>query len=121
MTVDEPGLIALLIFSPMGFSMLATVYMAHRHIEKIESLLPNCRLVQDTKKLYSHAGLLGKVLRTGTISLMLVVPRAYARKGLADYREVMQFPKRLRGWLVVLVLSVFIEFSALVWLRIWIL
>ncbi|MGF6394853.1 hypothetical protein [Pseudomonas plecoglossicida] len=92
-------------------SMSITFYLSHRLTEEIESQLPNCKLIRDNKAIYSSLGFVGKVFRFGTISLMLVFPKAYARKGLIDLNEVEQLPrhtKKTLSRLITLCLALFL-------------
>ena len=94
-----------------------TVYLAHRLTEKLESQLTNCKLISDNEKTYAGLGLIGKVFRFGTISLMLAFPKAYARKGLVDIREVNQVPSHTKKSLSRLVIICLALFFALLLFR----
>ena len=96
----DPGLVALLIFAPMGLAIIVQCYIAHKYTERFESLLTNCAFVTGNKNIYQHAGLLGKVMRTGLISMGLATPRIFVRRGLIDFDEVKRFPTRMRRLLV---------------------
>lgn len=62
MNTVDPGLIALLILAPIILSIIVLFYIAHKYTEHFESLLPNCTYVTGNKKIFQHAGLLGKVM-----------------------------------------------------------
>jgi len=96
----HPGLIALLILAPMLLAMVLQFYIAHKYTERFESFLTNCSFVIGNKKTFQHAGLLGKVMRTGLISMVLAIPKAFVRRGLIDLDEVKRFPPRMRRMLV---------------------
>jgi len=96
----DPGLIALLILAPIILSMIVQCYIAHKYTEHFESFLPNCTYVTGNKKIFQHAGLLGKVMRTGSISLVLAIPTIFLRRGLIDLNEVKRFPPNMRLLLV---------------------
>ncbi len=96
----DPGLIALLILAPMILAMIVQCYIAHRYTERFESFLTNCTYVTGNKKIFQHAGLLGKVMRTGSVSLVLAIPRIFLRRGLIDFNEVKRFPPNMRRLLV---------------------
>ncbi|MNR55974.1 hypothetical protein D3C85_1764530 [compost metagenome] len=72
--------------------------------------------------MYSSAGLLGKVMRVGSVALMLSMAALYARRGLVSSSEVLAFPVRIKRalvglWLVhVSVFGVLIVFYC--WVRI---
>ncbi|UTL80745.1 hypothetical protein [Pseudomonas putida] len=117
MTSIHPGLIGLLIMGPMIFSMLAIVYVGHYYVESFEAMMPNSRIVRDYRRVFSSAGLVGKLMRTGSISMILMMPKMYARRGLVDLDEVRGFPRRLKRVLVGLHLLLFVLLSALVGFR----
>lgn len=117
MTSIHPGLIGLLIMGPMIFSMLAIVYVAHYYVESFEAMMPNSRIVRDYRRVFSSPGLVGKLMRTGSISMILMMPKMYARRGLVDLDEVRGFPRRLKRVLVGLHLLLFVLLSALVGFR----
>jgi len=96
----DPGLIALLILAPIILAMIVQCYIAHRYTERFESFLTNCTFVTGNKKTFQHAGLLGKVMRTGLISMMLAMPTIFLRRGLIDLNEVKRFPPNMRRLLV---------------------
>jgi len=104
------GLVFAVLITATFVCMSITFYLSHRLTEKIESQLANCRLISDNKRIYAQFGFMGKVFRFGTISLVLVFPKAYARKGLVDTREIDQLPshtKKPLGRLVILCLALF--------------
>ncbi|MFK0309837.1 hypothetical protein ACIQUF_01220 [Pseudomonas sp. NPDC090233] len=96
----HPGLIVLLIIAPMLLAMVAQCYIAHKYTERFESFLKHCVFVTSNKETFKQAGLLGKVMRTGLISMMLAVPRVFVRRRLIDLDEVERFPPYLRRLLV---------------------
>ncbi|WP_087502952.1 hypothetical protein [Pseudomonas sp. SID14000] len=100
MNAVDPGLIALLILAPIILAMIVQCYIAHRYTERFESFLTNCTFVTGNKKTFQHAGLLGKVMRTGLISMMLAMPTIFLRRGLIDLNEVKRFPPNMRRLLV---------------------
>ncbi|WP_103462112.1 hypothetical protein [Pseudomonas putida] len=96
----DPGLIALFILAPMNLAMIVQCYIAHRYTEDFESFLTNCKFVTGNKKTFQHAGLLGKVMRTGLISMALAIPTIFLRRGLIDLNEVKRFPPNMKRLLV---------------------
>ncbi|MGE7993006.1 hypothetical protein ACQKPE_18605 [Pseudomonas sp. NPDC089554] len=101
MTNFEANMLALFFFvlSVVAFSVL--VYISTRHIDRIESLLSKSQFVSGNRVVYSRAGLLGKVMRICTISTLLMIPRTFAKRGLADLQQVKEFPFQLRRVLVI--------------------
>jgi hypothetical protein len=86
------GVAFAIIITAIFVSMSLTLYLSHRMIEHIESLLPNSKLINDNIKLYAGLGLPGKAARFGAISFMLIFPKAYdCRK---SYNFVKMAPSR---------------------------
>lgn len=77
----EPGLIAILILAPMMLAMVVQCFIAHKYTEYYESLLTRCSFVTGNKITFQRAGLLGKVMRTGLISMVLAIPSLFVRRG----------------------------------------
>lgn len=109
-----PGFIALLILAPMMLAMIVQCYIAHAYTERFESHLKNCTFVNDNKRTFQHAGLLGKLMRTGLISLIMAVPRVFTRRNLIDPAEVARFPVGMKRLLVSLLLIQILLLTALV-------
>ncbi|WP_144434217.1 hypothetical protein, partial [Pseudomonas caricapapayae] len=79
-----------------GLVLVAMMLIAHIYIEAIESRLSNCSYIEDNKRVWSNAGLLGKVMRGGIISMVLIMPKMHAKRGLVDAQELSRLPKRYR-------------------------
>ncbi|POR82558.1 hypothetical protein BKM25_01965 [Pseudomonas avellanae] len=92
MTNIPIGLIGLFIMVPMILNLIATAVIAHKYVEIIEEQLPNCSSVQTIREAWSGGGLLGKVMRGGVISIVLMVPKLSARRGVIDAKEVEKLP-----------------------------
>jgi len=92
----DPGIVGALIIIPIALTLLAQCYVAHKHTEFFESLLPNCKYIIDHRNIYKHAGLPGKLIRTGSISVVLAIPKLFIWRGLADAEEVKAFPQKYR-------------------------
>lgn len=104
-------------FTAIFISLPVTFYLSHRDTEHIESLLPNCKFVNNNRKLYSDFGLTGKIIRFGALSLMLVFSEAYARRGLINLDEVDRLPARMKKRLCRLVIFNLALFLALLLLH----
>lgn len=76
------------------------IFVAHRYLDRIESALSNSRMVAVNREIYSHAGLLGKVMRLGSISAMLSMKYFSVRKGLLDGDDLAKAPTDLQKLLV---------------------
>lgn len=94
------GLIAFFIMAPMITSIIVQSYIAHRHIEDYEALLPNCSFIIENRTLFQNGGLPGKLMRTGLIAWVLAIPGIFVKKGFIDLDEVKRFPPRTKRLLV---------------------
>ncbi|BDM20900.1 hypothetical protein KMS_R06580 [Pseudomonas sp. LRP2-20] len=110
----EPGVVAFLILAPMLLAMVVQCYIAHKYTERFESFLTNCTFVTGNKKTFEHAGLVGKVMRTGLISMVLTMPKIFVRRRLIDLDEVRRFPPSMRRLLVSLLVIHILLVTALV-------
>ncbi|KYC18428.1 MULTISPECIES: hypothetical protein [Pseudomonas] len=110
----EPGLIALILITSIAIAITVQIYVAHKYTEHFESFLPTSRIVSDNIKNYKHAGLIGKLVRTGQIATLLATPKIFTYRGAADIEEVQKFPRRERLVLVNLWAIHIILFLALV-------
>lgn len=96
----EIQLLGLFFFLISIVSFVVLGYMSLRYLDRIESLLSKSRFVMGNKTVYSRAGLLGRVMRICTIAVLLMMPRVFAWRGLADLQQVKDFPYRMRCVLV---------------------
>ncbi|KPG95522.1 hypothetical protein AEQ67_20050 [Pseudomonas sp. RIT-PI-q] len=108
------GLISFFILVPLILIEFWLIYMVHVYTEKAEALMPNSRFVEDYKGMFSHAGLMGKAMRNGLLTLVLLTPNLTAKRGLVDISEVKNFPRKLKRILVVSWGLCFLFFVALV-------
>ncbi|KAA8693672.1 hypothetical protein [Pseudomonas caricapapayae] len=96
MTSAQIDLFSGFILIAIGLVLVAMMLIAHIYIEAIESRLSNCSYIEDNKRVWSNAGLLGKVMRGGIISMVLIMPKMHAKRGLVDAQELSRLPKRYR-------------------------
>ncbi|ESW39629.1 hypothetical protein RR51_17875 [Pseudomonas sp. C5pp] len=82
-------------------ALLVQIYIAIRYLDEIEGLLWKSDFVSGNRKLYLHAGILGKIMRICTISTLLSTPYLFARKGLVDEAQLQNFPARMKRLLIV--------------------
>ncbi|RMV86755.1 hypothetical protein [Pseudomonas amygdali] len=118
MTSIPIGLIGLFIMVPMILNVFASAIIAHNYVEIIEEQLPNCSSVQIIKEAWSSGGLLGKVMRGGVISVVLMVPKLSARRGVIDAKEVEKLPAFYKKLLIIPTVVNFSLFIAMMALRI---
>jgi hypothetical protein len=70
--------------------------------------------VTGNKITFQRAGLLGKVMRTGLISMVLAIPSLFVRRGLIDFDQVKRFPSSMRRLLVSLLVIHILLAAALI-------
>ncbi|EGH07891.1 hypothetical protein PSYMP_04685 [Pseudomonas amygdali pv. morsprunorum str. M302280] len=118
MTNIPIGLIGLFIMVPMILNLIATAVIAHKYVEIIEEQLPNCSSVQTIREAWPGGGLLGKVMRGGVISIVLMVPKLSARRGVIDAKEVEKLPAFYKKILTIPTVVNFFLFTAMMALSI---
>ncbi|GFZ69533.1 MULTISPECIES: hypothetical protein [Pseudomonas syringae group] len=101
MTSAQIDLFSGFILMAIGLVLVVIMLIAHIYVEAIESRLSNCSYVEDNKRVWSNAGLLGKVMRGGIISMVLIMPKMHAKRGLIDVQELSRLPKRYRYLLMI--------------------
>ncbi|WAB97582.1 hypothetical protein OSW16_24170 [Pseudomonas putida] len=99
------------------------VFLVYRYLDRIESILSNSRMVAVNREIYSHAGLLGKVMRLGSISAMLSMKYFSVRKSLLDSDDVSKVPIDLHRLLVLLwnmqILLIALIVLFFIWIEYW--
>lgn len=101
----------------------AWMFVACRHLDNIESLFSNSPMVIGNRKVYLQAGMLGRMMRTGSISAMLTMQDFSVRRGMLDKEDLSKIPAGLRKslvclWLVHLLLFILLALFC-VWLKFW--
>ncbi|CAI8826694.1 H(+)-exporting diphosphatase [Pseudomonas sp. IT-P258] len=118
MTSIPIGLIAGLILAPMILTCFAVAFIAHKYVDAIEELLPNCSFIKTTRNAFSAGGLVGKVMRGGAIAMVLMMPALSARRGVIDASEVKDLPRHYKNLLIIPVIILFVLFFSLIALRV---
>ena len=101
MTQVPIGLIAGFVLVPSFFILIWLAYVAHAYTEKAEAYLSNSSIVVGTRSIYSQAGLPGKAIRIGGLTMALIFKNTYIKKGLLDPDEEKQFPDNLKRLLAI--------------------
>ncbi|MFJ4068962.1 hypothetical protein ACIPW4_27345 [Pseudomonas sp. NPDC089996] len=114
MNAIDSETIVLFILAPMAITLIIQCYIAHRYTERFESHLPNCKYITDNKITYKHGGLPGKLMRTGSISIVLAIPKLFIWRRVAQADEVKDFPLRERCILLSLLALQITLFLALI-------
>jgi len=94
------GVVAFIILAAMVATNCVSLYISVRHLAHIESLLQNSKFVAGNIKTFSQAGLMGRVMRLLSITMILTIPKPYARRGLLDLNEIEKFPACLKRALI---------------------
>ncbi|WP_268800420.1 hypothetical protein [Pseudomonas huanghezhanensis] len=96
------GLISLFIGIPMILIDLWLIYVIRVHTEKAESLMPTSAFVESNKSAYAQAGLLGKAIRNGFLTLVLAMPTLCHKRGIVSLADVRNLPPNLKRLLFLL-------------------
>lgn len=116
MSADLLGLISLFIFPLFMLLAIWLFYMVHVYTEKAEALLPNSKFVETNRTAFFHMGIMGKFVRNGVLTMVLLTPAFTAKRNIVDVAEVDRFPRGLKimlvvswgaSWLLGIVLMVF--------------
>lgn len=83
-------------------TMMTQCIIAARYTEYFELLFPNSEYIKKNKETYKQAGLIGKMMRTGTISTILAIPSIFIKRDLVKQQEVDNFPKQTKILLITL-------------------
>ncbi|BBR52365.1 hypothetical protein WP4W18C03_06920 [Pseudomonas putida] len=93
-------LIGLIILGSLCLVVLVLMYVSWRYVDYLESLMPRSEWVLGNKRNFSDAGLPGKMVRFGSISMMLAFSKFSVRKGMANADDIKRFPKHIKIMLV---------------------
>ncbi|BBT41976.1 hypothetical protein WP8W18C01_43170 [Pseudomonas putida] len=93
-------LIGLNILGSLCLVVLVLMYVSWRYVDYLESLMPRSECVLGNKRNFSDAGLPGKMVRFGSISMMLAFSKFSVRKGMANADDIKRFPKHIKIMLV---------------------
>ncbi|MDC3734805.1 hypothetical protein KDL27_03270 [Pseudomonas syringae pv. syringae] len=114
MTSSQLDLFAGFVLIAIGVVLLAVILIAHKYIDVVEGCLEHSSYIEDNRRVWSNAGLLGKVMRGGIISMVLIMPRMHAKRGLVDIEELNRLPKRYRHLFMGPFIAVFVLLFLLV-------
>ncbi|WP_223505228.1 hypothetical protein [Pseudomonas sp. GL-RE-29] len=120
MNTDHIGLIFLIILSPLLLVAVWLIYVVQAHTEKAEALLCNSHFVRVNKAAFSNMGVVGRFMRSGVLTMVLIMPGISVKRGIVNDAEVEKFPKVLKRMLVIswglfwLLSLVFVIFGAFV-------
>lgn len=89
------------------------IYVAFAKLEKIESHLENCELVENNRHIWG-GGPLGRIYRLMQIGGMLFSPKIIEKNGEADLEEIRALPVSLRRWTLIPIGTGTVLFAAMI-------
>ncbi|RMU26494.1 hypothetical protein ALP32_02402 [Pseudomonas avellanae] len=114
-----PEIVAPCLMISMLMTVFFSFYVAARYTEKLESLFPNSRFLEDNKATFSGAGFLGKIMRCGFMAFILMLPKPSIKRGTADARDIRQFPIKLKWILLTPWIAQLTLCTALILFKLW--
>lgn len=69
---------------------------SYRFTELVESYLDKSKFVTGNRKVLSHAGLMGLLIRNCAMALMFLIPRLCEKRGLIEKDELLNLPIHLK-------------------------
>lgn len=100
------------------FLVLVWVFLfSNRYTEIIESYLDRSKFVANNREAFSGLGLIGKVLRCGSVATMFLIPRLCEKRGLIEKDELLNLPLDLKRKLIAPWIVGGVVFSAMLFLR----
>ncbi|WP_062379467.1 hypothetical protein [Pseudomonas abietaniphila] len=101
MDADTLGIISGVIGIPMILIAIPLIYVVNAYTELSERMMPTSSFVKANIDTYSQAGLIGKVIRNGFLTMVLMMPGISHKRGIVNLAEVRDFPAGLRRILFV--------------------
>ena len=77
------------------------ILSSYRFTELLESYLDKSKFVASNRKVLSHAGLVGLLIRNCAMALMFLIPRFCEKRGLIEKDELLNLPVHLKRKLLV--------------------
>lgn len=78
-----------------------TLLSSYRFTELVEGYLNKSKFVASNRKVLSHAGLMGLLIRNCAMALMFLIPRLCEKRGLIEKDELLNLPIHLKRKLLV--------------------
>jgi hypothetical protein len=92
MSPDTLGIISGVIGIPMILIAICLIYVVNVYTEKSERMMPKSSFVKANIDNYSQAGIVGKVIRNGFLTMVLMMPDICHKRGIVNLAEVRDFP-----------------------------
>lgn len=100
MSPDAVGIISGVIGIPMMLIAIWLIYVVHAYTEKSERMMPKSSFVKANIDTFSQAGFIGKAIRNGFLTIVLLTPECSHKRGIVDLTEVRDFPAGLKCILI---------------------
>jgi hypothetical protein len=101
MSPDTLGIISGVIGVPMILIAICLIYVVNVYTERSERMMPKSSFVKANIDNYSQAGIIGKVVRNGFLTMVLMMPDISHKRGIVCLAEVRDFPTGLKRILFV--------------------
>lgn len=96
--------LAIIVISILFLGVVSACWIllsSHRFTELVESYLHKSKFVASNRKVLSHAGLMGLLIRNCAMALMFLIPRLCESRGLIEKDELLNLPVHLKRKLLV--------------------
>lgn len=96
--------LAIIVISILFLGVVSACWIllsSYRFTELVESYLNKSKFVENNRKVLSHAGLMGLLIRNCAMALMFLIPRLCEKRGLVEKDELLNLPNHLRRKLLV--------------------
>ena len=110
-------LIILFIFFMAFVAIFWMLIFSYRYTELIEECLSKSRFVANNREAFSGLGLIGKVLRNGSVATMFLIPRLCEKRGLIEKDELLKLPPNLKRMLIISYVMGGVSFFAMLVIR----
>jgi hypothetical protein len=96
MSPDTLGIISGVIGILMILVAICLIYVVRAYTEKSERMMPASSFVKANIDTCSQAGLIGKVVRNGFLTMVLMMPDICHKRGIVNIAEIRDFPAGLK-------------------------
>lgn len=99
-------------------ALLLGVFLAYRRLEHMERLLDKCSFVVFHAQYWGNSPR-ARMMRLCAITVAVLLPKRFLKRGLIDWRQVQEFPRWLKNLILwILFIDVlFLTYFFVLWLR----
>lgn len=87
--------IALVSAGSMLIAVILDIFLAYRKLERMESLLDLCSLIDNYKRIFGN-NLRGRLARLCAVYIAIALPKWNAKRGVINAKQVADFPRNLK-------------------------